>query len=354
MNSRERIRAIIAGETADRCGFWLGNPHPDTWPILHKYFGTNTEEELRQKLGDDFRWISPQFFPNNYQDPYGGKALFDRQLLGRVEKWRAAGFQGGRNEKKHAAIAPLAECECIDEIESFPWSNPDFLNFDLCLESLRNAGSVYRASGFWGGYFDSAKDLFGMEAYMIKTYTNPDVVHAAIDHFCGFYYEANQRFFEAASDLVDGVFFGSDFGTQRDLQCGPKHFDEFIMPWLRKFTQQAHDYGYQVIFHSCGAIHKVIGRLIEAGVDCLHPLQTKAAQMDAETLAKDFKGRIAFMGGIDTQDLLVRGSTAQIKKEVRRVKELLGPRLIVSPAHEALLPDVPAENVAAMAEAALE
>ncbi len=71
MNSRERIKALIAGETADRCGFWLGNPHADTWPILHKYFGTNTEEALRQKLRDDFRWISPQFFPNAYQDPDG-------------------------------------------------------------------------------------------------------------------------------------------------------------------------------------------------------------------------------------------------------------------------------------------
>jgi len=37
MNSRERIKAIIAGEPADRCGFWLGNPHADTWPILHEF-----------------------------------------------------------------------------------------------------------------------------------------------------------------------------------------------------------------------------------------------------------------------------------------------------------------------------
>src|SRR5690606_31313369 len=56
MNSRERIRALIAKEPADRHGFWLGNPYPDTWPILHDYFGTSTEEELRVRLGDDFRW----------------------------------------------------------------------------------------------------------------------------------------------------------------------------------------------------------------------------------------------------------------------------------------------------------
>ena len=37
---------------------------------------------------------------------------------------------------------------------------------------------------------------------------------------------------------------------------------------------------------------------------------------------------------------------------MRHVKELLAPNLIVSPSHEALLPNVPPENVVAMAEAA--
>lgn len=338
MNSRERIRALIAGETADRCGFWLGNPYADTWPILHKYFGTNTEEAVRQKLGDDYRWISPQFFLSTYQDFDDKKGMFGE----RVERG------------KHEAVGPLTECENISEVESFPWPTPDFLNFDACLETLRNAGNVYRASGFWTPFYHNVMDLLGMGGYLIKMYTHPEVVHAVTDHVCEFYYEANERFFEVAGDLVDGFFFGNDFGTQRDLILGPRHFDEFIMPWFRKFIQLAHDHGYQVILHSCGAIHKVIDRLIEAGVDCLHPLQARAAQMDAETLAKDFKGQIAFMGGIDTQELLIHGSPAEVKEDVHRVKELLGPRLIVSPSHEAVLPDVPPENMEAMAEAALE
>ena len=35
---------------ADRCVFWLGNPHADTWPLLHDYFGTRTEDfsEMRE------------------------------------------------------------------------------------------------------------------------------------------------------------------------------------------------------------------------------------------------------------------------------------------------------------------
>ena len=76
--------------------------------------------------------------------------------------------------------------------------------------------------------------------------------------------------------------------------------------------------------------------------------------MSAETLARHFKGRIAFMGGIDTQRLLVRGAPEDVKRDVRRVKNLLGPCLIVSPSHEAVLPNVPPQNILAMAQTAIE
>lgn len=333
MTSRERIRTIISGKAADRCGLWLGNPHSDSWPVLHAYFGTKTQEELRRKLNDDFRWICPW----NYRDPRGYK-LFDF----------------GIKKTSHGQAGPLAHCEDPAEIEDFPWPNPDYMDYSGVLESLRNAGDVYRASGLWTCFYHNVMDLFGMEDYMVKMYTHPQVVQAVTDRVCKFYYEANERFFAAAGDLVDGFFFGNDFGTQLDLICGPAQFDQFIMPWFERFTKQAHSHGYQAILHSCGAIFKVVDRLIDARVDCLHPLQALAANMDAETLAINFKGRIAFMGGIDTQQLLVHGTPEDIKADVRRVKSLLGPCLIVSPSHEALLPNVPPQNLEAMAQAALE
>lgn len=332
--SRERIQKIIGGEIPDRCGFWLGNPDPATWPILHKHFGTRTEEELRRKLSDDVRWICPQFFASTYQHPEG-REMFDLGL------W---------SENKQA---PFAEIEDPQQILDFEFPDPDYLNFSETLEALRNAGDVYRASGFWTCFYHNVMDYFGMENYMMKMYTHPELVHAVTDKVCEFYYEANERFFEEAGELVDGYFFGNDFGTQADLICSIELYDEFIMPWFRRFTEQGRHHGKQVILHSCGAIHKVIDRLIDAGVQCLHPLQAKACEMDAETLARDFKGRIAFMGGIDTQDLLMNGNPGDIRAEVRRVRDLLGPRLVVSPSHEAILPNVPPENVEAMAAEAL-
>jgi uroporphyrinogen decarboxylase len=337
VTTRERIRQIIARKTPTRCGFWLGKPHPDTWPILHQHFGTRDEEELRQKLGDDVRWICPQFYKEAYHDPAG------RQL-----------FDAGLDREKHGSVGPLADCASVKEVDSFPWPNPDYLNFEPCLRHLRAAGDVYRLSGFWTCYFHNVADLIGMEEYFVKMHTAPEVVQAVTDKVCEFYYEANERFFARANGLVDGFFFGNDLGSQRGLMCSPETIQRFILPWLRRFVDQGHRHGYQVVVHSCGSVHDIIGTFIEAGVDCLHPLQARAHNMNAERLALEFKGRVAFLGGIDAQQVLTRGTPDEVRADVRRVKKLLGPYLIVSPSHEAILPNVPPQNVAALAEAAAE
>jgi uroporphyrinogen decarboxylase len=336
-NSREIIKNIVALRPAPRCGFWLGNPHADTWPILHRYFGTRTEEELRRKLGDDYRWISPSFAASTFRDPRSKGIL-----------------ASGGSKASHGQAGPLARIEDPGTLDGFGWPDPAVLDFTETLAALREAGPYYRASGLWSPFFHDIMDLFGLEQYFTKMYTHPEVIEAATDRVCRFYYDGNERFFDAAGDLIDGFFFGNDFGTQLDLMLSLPLFDRFILPWFSRFTEQAKRRGYQVILHSCGSIHRVIPRLIAAGVDCLHPLQAKAGNMDAETLARDFGGRIAFLGGLDTQRVLNMGTPDEVKAEVRRVKRLLGPHLIVSPSHEAILPDVPPRNVAAMAEAALE
>jgi uroporphyrinogen decarboxylase len=332
MTSRERIKTIISGKPADRCGFWLGNPDSKTWPILHGYFGTKTEEELRRKLQDDFRWIAPW----DYRDSTGRRMFHTDKVA-------------------HGDAGPLADCERVEQLDSlYDWPRLEYLVFEPTLNALKNAGNIYRASGLWTCFYHDVMGLFGMENYMAYMYERPEVVQAVTDRVCGFYHAANEQFFALVGDEADAFFFGNDFGTQLDLICGPEQFDQFILPWFKKFTDLGHRFHKQVILHSCGAIHRIIGRLISLGVNCLHPIQALARNMDAATLARDFGGRIAFLGGVDTQDLLVNGTPRQVREDVRRLKAILGPCLIVSPSHEAILPNVPPANIAAMAEAATE
>ena len=334
MNSRERIKAIVAGKPADRCGLWLGNPLPEALPAFHAYFGTSTEEELRQLLHDDFRWYHACSAPV-YKHPEG-KPIFDLKRKGEC----------------HGEAGPFAECEDVRQVEDFEWPNPDYLDFSELLRQLAGVGDFYRASGFWSTFFHDVSYFFGVENYFIKMHTHPEIVHAVTRHVVDFYLEANHRFFTQAGDLVDAFFFGNDFGTQLDVLISPDAFNEFIFPYFKQLTDLGHRHGLQVILHSCGAIHKIIPSLIQLGVDALHPLQALAANMDADTLSRDFRGRVAFIGGVDTQNLLFHATPEKVRAEVRRVKNLLGPCFVVSPSQGTVFP-MPPENLRAMAEEAL-
>jgi uroporphyrinogen decarboxylase len=337
LDSRERITRLIARQPVDRPGFWLGNPDPETWPILREYFGTQTDEELRGALCDDFRWFAPEVHGDCYKHPKG-RQLFDLEM----------------DKTHHGQPGPFAECEDPAAVDDYEWPQVEYVEFKPTLTALQSFEKTYRASGFWTPFYHHVMHLFGMENYLIKMYTHPEVVHAVTDRVCQFFYDANEIFFQKAKDLCEAFFFGNDFGTQRDLIMSPGLFDQFVMPWFRTFTDQGHRHGKQVILHSCGSIYRVIPRLIEAGVDCLHPLQARANNMDAETLAREFGEKITFLGGVDAQHIMPNGSPEEVKAEVRRVCKLLGPHLIISPSHEAILPDVPPENVKALAEAAHE
>lgn len=333
MTGRTLIRSIINGESVPRSGFWMGCPHEDTWPIYRDYFGVRSNDEVRRILQDDFVWNRCD---DGYRSPDGRGA-----------------FPNPRKGVGLSCAGVFSECESIDEVEAYPWPDPVNFDFSAPLAALRNSGDLYRAGGMWSCFYHLVSDMFGMQEYFIKMYTHPEVVKAVTRHVVDFYLAGTERFFREAGDELDGYFFGNDFGTQLDIMISPECFQEFVFPYFKELTDLGHAAGKQVLLHSCGAICKVIPDLIELGVDALHPLQACAAQMNAENLAQ-FRGQVAFFGGVDTQHLLVHGTPEEIRADVRRIRQQLGPSLIVSPSHEALLPNVPPANVLAMSEAAHE
>lgn len=334
MTRREFIRALIERKEVSRCGLWIGKPMQETLDIYKQEYGFDSLESIELDLGDDVRWITPHYEASTYQHPLGFK----------MRPWKDLNPHG-------LAGGPLANATSIADLDKFEWPDAKYLNFEATIEKLRTAGDYYRLSGFWSPFFHDLTYLLGTEDLLIKMYTDPELIKEILNRLCNFYYEANELFYQEAGDLVDGMFFGNDFGSQNDLLIAPEQFTEFFLPWITKFSAQAHHHGYQSILHCCGSIYRIIDILIDAGVDCIHPIQAVAKNMDAEYLSKNFKGKIAFMGGIDTQHLLPEGTPEQVISEVNRVIKLLGPNIIIGPSHEALMPNVPFPNIKAISVA---
>jgi uroporphyrinogen decarboxylase len=329
MNSRELVRAIFAHRNSGANALWLGMPHLETEAIYLAETGLGDMEQLSQYVGSDCRWYPAC---SSYQHP-SGTPMF-----------------GTASGAPHV-LADHTDDD-IAELDEFPWPDPKYNNYEAILAKLAAQPDKALFSGFWCHYFHVLCDLFGMEVYFVKMYTDPALVEAVTERVLAYFEVSMGEFLSRAGDLFDVVFFGNDFGTQSDLLVSPESFDRFILPGVKRITAIAKKYGKPVMLHSCGSIYRVIPKLIDAGIDALHPLQAKARNMDAATLAREFKNDLVFCGGVDTQELLVTGSPAQVAEEVHRLRSVFGENYIVSPSHESLLPNVPFQNVLAMCRAA--
>jgi uroporphyrinogen decarboxylase len=125
---------------------------------------------------------------------------------------------------------------------------------------------------------------------------------------------------------------------------------KFFKPYLARLMAQAKKHGCVTALHSCGAIHDIIGDLIEIGVDAINPIQVNAANMDPAELVREFKDNCVFFGGIDENEILLRRTEQEVRDETRRIIDTLGEygRYIVAASHDFLLPEVPAANIIAM------
>jgi len=356
MTSKDLIQSIF-DKSSERCGFWLGNPTRTAKALYAKYFGLKQVEdtesdsfllvgerpelldlELALKFKSDVLFVPSE--PGAWKHPLG-KTMWD--------------VLPGGQRKSLSAEGTFADVEDPKEIEDFDWPDPKYLDFINILEvvDLAQEKGLAVFGGMWCSFFHVVADFFGMENYFIKMYTHPEVVTATTERVVEFYLEANKRCFDVMGDKLVSAFWGNDFGSQLSSLISIPFFDKFIKPYMRMLIEQMKHYGLKITLHSCGAVRMLIPSFIELGIDALHPLQAKAKDMDAESLA-EFKNDLIFVGGVDTQDILPFKTPEEVRNEIKRIKAILGPNLIVSPSHEALLENVSTENVIAMSEAARE
>ncbi len=337
MTGQERFRSIIEKRHADRLGFWMGDPTRETRNIYLKETCAADKNELSILMQDDFRSIVPDYtcWPKDIP-------MFD--------------VLGGQKRTSLTQPGIFADCESVTEIEAYKnWPDPAILDLDKLenMLDLTHQQGMATASGMWSCFFHIVADFFGMENYFVKMYTDPEVVEAVTEHVVDFYVAANERIYKRMAGKIDTFFMGNDLGTQKGLLISPECYRKFVLPGQKRLIEQAKSYGVHVMVHSCGSIYSIIPDMIDAGVEALHPLQPLAADMHAENLSQ-FKKDLAFVGGIDTQHLLPKGSPEDIKREVERLYRSFGDGWIASPSHEGYLPNIPLKNVMAIRDAVIE
>jgi uroporphyrinogen-III decarboxylase len=115
---------------------------------------------------------------------------------------------------------------------------------------------------------------------------------------------------------VDLLSVHEDMAGKSGPLAGPKQIKEFIGPYYRRIWDLLAERGARVFDQdSDGNMNPVIDAFLEAGVNCMHPMEP-AADMDIVQIRERYGTRLAFYGGLDKH--VIRQSPAAIEAELER------------------------------------
>ena len=243
-----------------------------------------------------------------------------------------------------------------DRIDALDWPDPDDPSM---VSGIKARVARYKAAGDFclvlnvpDQVIHRAYSLRGMEAFLKDLFKAPEAACHLMDRLVDYNIRASENMIrEAGPENIDVIFFGEDLGTQNGCMFDPdaiygrliKPRHERVIQTLKALT------GAKSLFHCCGSAYLFIDHLIDIGVDILNPVQVAAKNMEPERLKAEFGDRMAFWGGIDSQQVLPYGTPEEVRAETHRIIDVLGAGggYVLNSVHN-IQPEVPPENVVAM------
>ncbi len=235
-----------------------------------------------------------------------------------------------------------------------PWQHANEADF---WDKLRSNGQRVRESGRavvitagcnlleWGMF------LRRMDNFLMDIYAEPQKVKHLVEALADIHMSTLNKVVEKVGDIVDVIRFGDDLGMDNNSFMSPEIYREIFKPKHKEFCSyvKKHTESYTCL-HSCGSIYDLIPDLIDAGFDCINPIQTNCRNMNPATLKREFGKDITFWGGgCDTRTILNDATPQQVQEHVLERLDILSPGggFIFCAIHN-ILPEVPPENIIAM------
>jgi len=233
----------------------------------------------------------------------------------------------------------------------------DYDNEDEELKAYAaEAERIYKETDYFTmqmGYYGFFSDL----DFACLMLTDPDQAIAQQEEHLSYFMTRAEKMLRTYGQYIQCIEVNSDLGTQSSQMLRPESYEEFCMPYLKKFTDFIHrNSDIKIFMHCCGSIEPLIPYIIEAGVDILNPVQISAANMDPTMLKEKYGKKICFWGGgCDTQNILPNASPDEVSRHVREMVRTFNPGsgFVFNQVHN-IMGNVPPENIVAMLDTAYE
>ena len=197
------------------------------------------------------------------------------------------------------------------EFERYEFPSKNDFNYTRLAEVKGFLPDGMGVIGQYGDIFTMTWEMMGFETFSFALFENPDLIKN-LNEILG---ELVLSMFEvfAQHDNVDVLWYSDDIAFTNGLIVSPDVLDQFIFPWLKKISELAKKYKKPLIFHTDGILYDVFDKIIDCGVDAIHPIEPKA--MELADVKEKYGKKLCLIGNIDV-DLLARGTPEQVRTKI--------------------------------------
>jgi uroporphyrinogen decarboxylase len=153
----------------------------------------------------------------------------------------------------------------------------------------------------------------GMENAMLTLALDPDFLADMLEAQAALALDLLHQLL-AEGHRPDGVLFSSDLCYRNGMLFSPASYRRYMMDLHREVARVCHEHDMLLILHCDGDVREFIPLLIEAGFDCIEPLEARCGN-DVRELKPRYGDQISFFGNIN-MDVLATGDRELIRHEV--------------------------------------
>ena len=233
---------------------------------------------------------------------HGGPGEFMEKLIEKGDNYTISIYETG--VKKEVRLNPHFmryfdhQGESIETFKNLEF--PDALDSSRYV-GIREEEEFYKNKGYFtygniNGFFSGLHYfLCPYDKILVDLLLEPDFVKLMMKKLGEFNLNAAESLLKCG---VDCIVFCDDLGSGNSLLFSPDLYEEFFFPWHKELADLCHSYGAYVHMHSHGNINKIIGKIVETGIDMLDPMDPYE-NMDLELLKEEYGDRITFVGGLN-------------------------------------------------------
>ena len=357
MNSRERVIKALNHEEPDRVpviatltpqvGESLGKVMNLPYEAEDSFLSTRiSHTEILLELGNDAVLI-------------GACRAKDRPTIvledGRLQdEWDF--IIGGVGIYMDIVERPLGNITTIEELDAYKFPDPLAEGRWTVAEKISSKykDEYYVIGDLEASLFELSWALVGLDKFLIDLTLEEPYVFELMDRVLDYSIACGKKMIDLGADMI---WTGDDFGTQRGMMVAPSMWEKYFKPRMKIMFDAFKEYkpDIKIAYHSCGSIFPIIEGLIDAGLDVLNPIQPAALDMELDKLKNLYGDKLSFYGGVDIQEILPRGTTEEIRAEVKdKIQSAAkGGGYICAPAYN-IQPDTSNENILTFFSAAKE